>query len=114
MQGIVKRKEEDEVESTSNVGSAEVHIKLTEACLDPASGIHRLIAYIVGDLTEDEHLDFADHVSRCNYCLKEIVLWRMAQVVVEGENPPGNEADSILIVEERTPSFICEQKNKLV
>lgn len=52
-------------------------------CLNPAAGQEQVIAYVVGDLSEDERRDFVAHVKECSYCLEEVVLWRMSQVLAE-------------------------------
>jgi hypothetical protein len=65
-----------------------IHINSTAVCINPAIGQERVIDYIAGDLTEDAHREFVDHVVECRYCLREIVLWRTAQVLAEEEEQP--------------------------
>lgn len=53
------------------------------SCENPAEGEHRIALYIVGDLTEDARREFVAHVADCNYCLEQVVLWRLAEELVE-------------------------------
>ena len=66
----------------------EAHIASIDICDNPAVGQERVIDYIVGDLTEDEHREFVNHVGECRHCLKEVVLWRTAEVLAEEEERP--------------------------
>jgi hypothetical protein len=75
-----------EVGATADEGPIEPHISLTEVCVNPLIGENQLIAYIVDDMTRDECRDFAAHVAECTYCFKQVVLWRLAQVIVEDDD----------------------------
>jgi hypothetical protein len=65
--------------------STEAHIESITICINPTVGQERVIDYIVGDLTGDAQREFVDHTVECRYCLKEVVSWRTAQVLVEEE-----------------------------
>ena len=70
MQGMAKeRPEENENEGAS--------------CVKPAVGEEKVTAYLVGDLTDCARRDFVAHVAECNYCLEQIVLWRIAEELAE-------------------------------
>lgn len=56
-------------------------------CLNPVAGQEQVIAYIVGDLSEEARRDFVAHVTECRYCLEEVVLWRISQVLAESDQP---------------------------
>lgn len=74
--------------------STEPHIESITICVNPVVGQERVIDYIVGDLTEDAHRAFVDHIVECRYCLREVVLWRTAQVLAEEEERPRTTAQS--------------------
>ena len=52
-------------------------------CSNPVLGETRVEAYIAGQLTENANQSFVDHAAECEYCLQEIVLWRMAEELVD-------------------------------
>jgi hypothetical protein len=68
--------------------SARKKVKEAEdtACVNPTVGQEKIAAYIIGDLTEEEHREFVTHVGDCKYCLEQIVLWRTAEVLAEAED----------------------------
>jgi hypothetical protein len=53
------------------------------SCENPAEGEERVALYIVNDLTEDARRKFVAHIADCSYCLEQVVLWRLAEVLVE-------------------------------
>jgi len=63
----------------------EPHISLGSRCANQVVSESRVIPYIADDMTNEERMSFADHVAECSYCLREVVLWRLAQVIVEEE-----------------------------
>jgi hypothetical protein len=71
-----------------------IQIDSGECCINPIVGQEIMIDYIVGDLTEDAHREFVEHVVECRYCLREIILWRTAQVLAEEEEQPHAAAQS--------------------
>jgi hypothetical protein len=86
MQATTKEKVEgSQVGITTRVKPTADHIELALECLNPAAGMDQVIAYIAGDLFGHECQDFIAHVAECRYCLKEVVLWRAAQVLAEAD-----------------------------
>jgi hypothetical protein len=87
MQGTAKKKVEgSEVGITARVNTTQTYIRSIPNCVNPTAGEEQVIAYIAGDMIEQEYQDFIAHVSECRYCLKEVVLWRAAQVLAEADN----------------------------
>ncbi len=87
MQEAKKKVEGSEVGITARVNSTQPYIGRTPKCANPIAGEEQVISYIAGDLIGEQCQDFITHVSRCWYCLKEVVLWRAAQVLTEADNP---------------------------
>lgn len=86
-QVIVKEEVEgNEVGPTAHVNPTEIHITSPSTCANPIIGQEQVITYIADDMTDEERRVFVAHVSKCAYCLKEVVLWRMAQVSAEKED----------------------------
>lgn len=85
--------EETEVGAINSAHPAEADIKPILICANPRIGQERVVSYITGYMTEVEHRDFVDHVGECQYCLREMVLWRTAQVLAE-EDPELRDAES--------------------
>lgn len=56
------------------------------SCMDPANGYDQVIAYIVGDLSEDSEREFKAHLGDCKACLESVVLWRMSEALVDAED----------------------------
>lgn len=79
--------EGNKVGITNSENPTVAHIKPTVICMNPAIGQEQVVAYIVSDMTEETHRKFVAHVGECKYCLREIVLWRTAQVLAEEEQP---------------------------
>ena len=85
---MVKEKMEgNKVGITDSENPTEAHIKPTMICMNPTVGQEQVVAYIAGDMTEEAHRNFVAHVAECKYCLREVVLWRTAQVLAEEDQP---------------------------
>ena len=86
--------QEERITMTQATARGKVHGKTVGAttCAQPAIGQEQVIAYIAGDLTEDANREFVAHLTECESCLKEVVLWRRAQVLAEeaSEVEPGS------------------------
>jgi deoxycytidylate deaminase len=86
MKGTTNKKVEGrQVEITDGVNQTEGNIRQLLECSSPSVGEQQVIAYIAGDLSGSEHQEFVIHVSQCRYCLREVVSWRVAQVLTEIE-----------------------------
>jgi hypothetical protein len=80
--------EENEVGAINSEHPTEGFIKPTVICTNQGVGQEKVVSYITGEMTEEEHRTFVAHVGECQYCLREIVLWRTAQVLAEEEDEP--------------------------
>jgi hypothetical protein len=86
MLGAAKKKVEGgEVGLTPREKPTADHIEPQLECFDPKVGAEQMFSYINGDLTGQIYQSFIAHVIECHYCLKEVVLWRAAEVLTEAE-----------------------------
>jgi len=122
MQATTKDKVEgSEVGSTRGVNPTPVHIPPTRICKDVIAGQEQIIAYIVGDMTRAQCRAFVAHTSECWYCMREVVLWRAAQVATETQDQ-SSERITYFAPELRiqtcppppSPSLIIEHHDKMV